>query len=278
MANIKWGGTVSTDIGDGNNWDGLAFPAVGDSAIWDRSTPYPPGSGTATNAVTNLIISDGATSAQSTGGSMGSTGGSPSWGNITGYCQIANRANHWIKSSGTIAKLQLEMPNNATAYIVSGTVTTTLATNVTVEIVAAAVTTNVLITGATVNAAINGTAITLLQGTGKVNTTSRNITACKTGAGSVVTLKGTAIIVTTGDFQQSILVMQSSGTLPTSTLVAGISLFTGSTLTFVGNPNSTAAGGTVVVYPGAQVVDSVPGCTVTVTKLTAGPTINSTQN
>lgn len=267
MATINWTGGTSTDIGDGSNYSGSAFPATGDTLVWKSATTYNPASGTATNAITNLVVTDGATSTN--GG--GSIGAGAAWGNITGYCQLANRANHSINSSGTVTKLQAEMPNNATVTLVTGTFTTVLATNVTVEVVAAAIVVNILFTGATINAAINGTAITLLQGTGTANLTSRNATTCKVGRGSQVTLKGTATIVTTGDFHQSTLTMQSSGTLPTSTLTAGISLFAGSLLTFVGNPNATAAGGTVVVYPGANVNDAVPGCVVTVTKLTAGP-------
>lgn len=272
MATVVWAGTTSTDIGDGSNWVGAAFPGTGDTALWNTVTPFAMASGTATNAITNLVITDGA----GTQG-MGTSGGTCSWGNVTGYMQIGNRAaGHWITSSGTIAQLKLEMPNAATAYLITGTVTTAIGTNVTVSVAAAATLTNALSTNTTWNVAIKGTAITLWQGTGFVNTTSRNITTCKAGPGSIITLAGTSIIATAADFYSSTLVFQSSGTLPTSTLIAGINLFKGSLLTVAGNPNATAAGGTVVVYPGANVIDTVPGCSLTVTKIMAGPSAGGT--
>lgn len=274
MADIVWGGTVSTDVGDATNWVGGVRPTTSDNAVWNSKTPFAMASGTMNAGVTDFIVTDGTGTL-----SCGTAGGTFTLKAVTGKILISNRAPaHWINANGvTVALTRIESPVSATIYLQAGTFTTVQATNVTIEIVAAAIVVNVIFTGATINAAINGTGITLAQGTGFINSTSRNIATCKVGRNSTVALMGTANITSTGDFQQSTLVFQSSATVITSTIVTGISLFSGSLMTFVGNPNSTAGGGgAVVVYPGAGINMFVPGCTVSLAQIAAGPTSSPT--
>lgn len=262
MATVTWLGGTSGDISVGANWSGGSFPGTGDTALWNANATNPPSSGTAANAVTNLVITDAVTQ------SMGTASSAPVWKDISGYTKIANRAPaNWFSCSGsTVAgPVNLETPSGSTNYLTAGTITTVIGNNNRVDIGASCIVTNAKSNGAEWIVATNGTAITNFKGTARATLTTRNITSGYFDAGSVVTLKGSAIIATAGEFSGATLVHQSSGTL------SGIELRSMSTLTCVGNPNATAAAGTVIIWSGSRVLDVAPGCIMTYTASYVGP-------
>lgn len=271
MATVTWLGGTSTDISNTANWSGGAFPGTGDTALWAGNTTYAMASGTAPNAITNLIVAAAVTQ------SMGTSSGTCTWHGITGYAELGNRAENWFACDATTVQLNVSMPNNATCHLTTGTTTTCIATSTTVDVGSSAVVTYALGTGATYIFASSATAVTyMLCASTVVKTTSRSITSGSYSDGSVVTLMGTAIIGTTGthtSFSRSTLVHQSSGTLPTSTLDNGINILPGSLMTPQGNPNGVAQGGTVVQFPGGTVMTSANGVSMNVSTLSAGPAV-----
>lgn len=254
MADVIWNGATDGVVTTNGNYVGGSAPGPGDSVYATIAPTSPMSSGTFP-ALVNFVV----TEAYGVN-PIGSAASPIGFGNVT-TMRLAHRGPSYLNSSGTVTTTNFEMPNGATVTLVAGTYTTITATNVTVEAGASAIITNGQSIGAVWNVATNGTAITSWIGTGKITSTSRNITTLTLdGPTALAVTKGTTAITTSNVIAGSMLNHQSSGTLGTTNL-RGVS----STLTPRGNPNSAATATTVNRWTGAVLVRAVEGFTLTVT-------------
>jgi len=249
-----WTGTTDGVVTTATNYEGGVAPIAGDS-VYARVSPINPmASGTFPNLV-NFVISEAYGQ-----NNIGSASTAVGFGTVTAM-KIASRGQAVYLTATTITAVSFEMPNGSTAVLTGGTWTTITGTNVRVEAGASAIVTNIQSNASVWDMATNGTAITSYVGSGTLMVNSRNVTTMTLdGPTSRAVVKGASAVTTANILSGARCVHQSSGTMTTANLRGP-----GSTLTPAGNPNATATVTTANVWTGAEIVRSVPGCTLAVT-------------
>jgi hypothetical protein len=262
-ATVRWLGGTSTDVSVGANWVGGAVPAVGDFAKWDSVTTFGPGSGTFTNAVAKFEVTEGAGTATSR--DLGTAASPLTLSAIATSARFANRGNVYVTSSGTVAAASFEMPNGGTAVISGGTWTDAVFTACVADIGASAVMTNIYSAGARGTVATNGTGVTLFEGSGTWTLASRDVATGNLEPGCTLAITGTSASGTAINISRgATFAHQSTGTVTKGNIKPG------GIYTVRGNPGAAATVTltTAVIWPGATLVESAEGLTLTVTTRT----------
>lgn len=256
MAVREWNGATDGVVTTAGNYVAGAAPTAGDS-VYARIRPTNPMASGTFPALVNFEVTE-AYGANNIGSAASAVG----FGAVTSMRIAGQGSGYYISSSGTVDAASFEMPFGSTVVISGGTFTLTNVSGCKLEGGASAVFTTINSIGAEGTVATNGTGITTLTGSGKWTVTSRNITTANCDANMRLIVTGTAAVTTVNIVGGGTFNHQSSGTVTTAN-VRPQGLYT-----VAGNPGNAGTNVTLTtanIWKGAQLIESVPGFTLTVT-------------